>query len=56
MGLFQVASALGDLMAHLGEKEQARKLLTLAVSVGRQSDFPGLDELESLLNKLNGSE
>ncbi|MEW6668645.1 MAG: tetratricopeptide repeat protein, partial [Thermodesulfobacteriota bacterium] len=51
-GIFHVAGILGQLLAQLGDKEQATKLLELAIQVGRQSGFPGTDRLEETLKTL----
>jgi hypothetical protein len=53
-GHFHVAGSLGLVLARLGEKEQATKLLKLAAQVGRQAGFPGTDQLEKILKSLAG--
>jgi hypothetical protein len=56
MGLFHVASAMGQVFAQAGQHEEARKLLSLAVQVGKQAGFPQVAKLEALVRKLAGKE
>jgi tetratricopeptide (TPR) repeat protein len=53
-GIFHVAGSLGQLLAGIGEKEQATKLLKLAIQVGRQAGFPGTDQVEEILKSSAG--
>ncbi|MBI2877009.1 MAG: tetratricopeptide repeat protein [Candidatus Tectomicrobia bacterium] len=52
LGIFHVAGTLGSVLAQAGNPEEARKLLTLAVEVGRQAGFPKVQELEEVLQRL----
>ncbi|NQU05420.1 MAG: tetratricopeptide repeat protein [Calditrichaeota bacterium] len=51
-GIFLVASALGVRAAYMGAKEQAKQLLTMALTAGRRAGFPGTGEIEEELRKL----
>ena len=51
-GVFHVAGTLGGVLARAGIKDEARRLLTLAVETGRQAGFPGTDEVEQALRDL----
>jgi hypothetical protein len=53
-GIFHVAGSLGQLLARIGEKEQATKLLKLAIQVGRQAGFLGTDQMEEILKSSAG--
>ena len=52
MGIFHVGWALGGMLAGAGERDEARKLLTRAVEVGKQAGFPQVQEVEELLRQL----
>ena len=52
LGLFHVAGAMGQLLAQAGQPEPARKLLGLAIQVGRSAGLPGVERLEQALGKL----
>ena len=52
LGLFHVAGAMGQLLAQAGQPEPARKLLGLAIQVGRSAGLSGVEELEQALGKL----
>jgi hypothetical protein len=51
-GLFHVGRDFGNLLAHAGNKDAAKQLLTLAVQAGRAAGFPDVDEVEALLESL----
>jgi tetratricopeptide (TPR) repeat protein len=53
-GIFHVAGSVGQVLAGLGEKDQAAKLLKLAAQVGRQAGFPDTDQVEEILKSLAG--
>jgi hypothetical protein len=52
MGLFHVAGTLGQVLAGTGAQNQARQLLQLAVEVGTQAGFPGVQQVEDVLRQL----
>lgn len=52
LGIFHAAGTLGRVLAQIGKPEEARKLLTLAVEVGRQAGFPETQQFEEMLNRL----
>ncbi|MEA3273890.1 MAG: tetratricopeptide repeat protein [Pseudomonadota bacterium] len=51
-GLFHVARTIGRALGDTGEKDAARRLLTLAVQVGRQAGLPGVGKIEEALAAL----
>jgi tetratricopeptide (TPR) repeat protein len=51
-GIFHVASTLGTLMAQSGAHDQAQQLLQMAVDVGKQAGFPGVEQVEATLSQL----
>ena len=53
-GIFHVAGTLGTLLAQAGDKAQAAQLLTLAIDAGKQAGFPGVEELEEELRRVQG--
>ncbi len=54
-GIFHVAKTLGSVFATMGNNDDARKLLNLAVEVGSEAGFPQVQEVEEILGRL-GSE
>ncbi len=48
-GTFHMAGPLGRILLQAGRPEEGRKLLELAISVGKQAGFTGVDALEDLL-------
>ncbi len=56
LGIFHVAGTLGGIFAQMGQKDQARQLLQMAVEVGRQAGLPGVEELAGQLRGLEARE
>jgi hypothetical protein len=52
-GMFNVGRDFGSLLAQLGRHEEAKKLLTMAVQVGRAAGFPDVQEAEEVLKGLD---
>jgi tetratricopeptide (TPR) repeat protein len=51
--LFHTAQVLGKVFAQAGAKDKAKPLLQMAVQVGTQAGFPGVDEIEAVLRQLS---
>ena len=51
-GIFNVAGTLGRVLAGTGQKDEGRRLLTLAVDTGKQAGFPGTGVFEQALREL----
>jgi tetratricopeptide (TPR) repeat protein len=54
-GIFHAATSLGSVFAAIGNNDDARKFLNLAVEVGSKAGFPQVQEVEAILGRL-GSE
>jgi len=50
MGMYNVGRYFGSLLAQLGNHEEAKKLLSMAVQVGRAAGFPNVQKVEEMLN------
>ncbi len=51
-GIFHVAGQMGAIFAQIGNNEEARKLLSLAVRIGKQAGFPDVETFEEILKKV----
>ena len=51
-GTFHVAWALGSTLAQIGEKQEGRKLLELAVEVGLKVGFPEVGQVQTMLRSM----
>ncbi len=56
MGIFHVGRDFGWFLAQTGNPGEGKKLLGMALQVGRASGIPGAEEIENLLRKLEESE
>lgn len=50
--IFDEASILGVTLAQIGNQEDARKLLNVAVEAGKIADLPQVQEVEEFLGRL----
>jgi len=55
-GIFYTARALGRGRALAGAQEEARRLLQLAVAVGKAAGFPDVQKVEAMLRRLPPAE
>ncbi len=52
MGLFNVGRDFGSALAQTGNKEEAIKLLTIAINIGKQAGFPDVRKVEKILESI----
>ncbi len=55
MGIYNVARGFGNFIVQMGEKEQGRQLLNLALQTGRQAGFPDVEKVAQMLAELDNS-